>query len=361
MSLRIVIFGLSVTSSWGNGHATTYRALVRALSRRGHEVIFFERDRPWYAQNRDLPDPPYAETHIYESVAMLKAQFAGTVASADCVIVGSFVPDGIEIGRWVLRIASGITAFYDIDTPVTLGKLARGECDYLSHEQIPEYGLYLSFTGGPVLRRIEAEYGSPCARALYCSVDPELYCPMETPKRWDLGYLGTYSRDRQGGLDRMLVEVARRERQKLFVVAGAMYPEGVEWPVNVRRIEHLPPGRHKLFYNRQRFTLNLTRAEMIGIGWSPSVRLFEAAACGTPIISDRWPGLESFFEPGREIYLAGNTQDVLRFLATSPESARQVADRARCRVLAQHSSAVRARELEGMIVDAGAHLRRESA
>ena len=353
-SLRIVILGLSITSSWGNGHATTYRALVRELVRRGHDVLFVERDVPWYAQNRDLAQPPFGRTVLYDSLETLRRRHADDVAAADLVIVGSYVPDGIAVGDWVQAQASGLTAFYDIDTPVTLARLARGECEYLDARQIAGYDLYLSFTGGPTLRRLEREYGSPAARVLYCSVDPELYYP-EDPEAarapWDLGYLGTYSDDRQPTVDALLVEPARRWREGRFAVAGPQYPAHIAWPSNVDYTAHLPPAEHRSFYNLQRFTLNVTRADMIEAGWSPSVRLFEAAACGTPIISDRWAGIESLLEPGREIYLARDSADVLQLLRELPDDERRATgERARARILAEHTAAHRAAELEGHVM-----------
>jgi spore maturation protein CgeB len=346
--LRIVILGLSITSSWGNGHATTYRGLVRELIARGHDVLFLERDVPWYASNRDLPRPRHGRTELYQDLADLKGRFSGEVEEADMVIVGSYVPEGAEVGEWVTRTARGLTAFYDIDTPVTLAKLARGEEEYLTAKLIPEYQLYLSFTGGPTLLRLEQEFGSPMARALYCSVDPDLYYPEETESRWNLGYMGTYSEDRQPGLNQLLIEPARAWPEGRFVVAGPQYPDTVRWPRNVQRIQHLPPRRHRRFYNAQRFTLNLTRADMIAAGFSPSVRLFEAAACGTPIISDCWEGIETLFEPGLEILIARSAAEVLHWVRdTTEEERRTLGERGRERVLAQHTAAHRAAELEG--------------
>ena len=208
--LRIVILGLSITSSWGNGHATTYRGLMRALSGRGHEVIFLERDTPWYRDHRDLPHPPFGVTYLYDSVSELQEQWSSTLRDADLVIVGSYVPDGIEVGRFVQRTARGLVAFYDIDTPVTLAAIAAGNCQYLSTDLIPGFDLYLSFTGGQVLRRIEEEFGARAARALYCGVDPECHSPTAGVPDWDLGYLGTYSADRQLTLERLLCAPARR-------------------------------------------------------------------------------------------------------------------------------------------------------
>jgi len=351
--LRVVIVGLSITSSWGNGHATTYRGLVRELARRGHDVLFLERDVEWYRANRDLPSPPFGRTVLYEDTADLLDRFGGELRTADLAIVGSYVSDGAVVGAWVTREASGVSAFYDIDTPVTLSKLARGDCEYLTPALVSRYDLYLSFTGGPTLERLERELGSPMARPLYCAVDPELYYPEPTAAHWDLGYMGTYSADRQPTIERLLLEPALQLPEARLVVAGPQYPTDVRWPANVERIEHLPPDGHRAFYNRQRWTLNVTRADMIAAGWSPSVRLFEAAACGTPIVSDRWDGIESVLAPGREIALADGPADVLRLLRDVPERERQaMGERARARVLAEHTAAHRAGQLEGYVEEA---------
>jgi spore maturation protein CgeB len=356
--LRVVIFGLSITSSWGNGHATTYRALVRELAARGHDVLFLERDVPWYAEHRDLPRPPYGRTALYSSLDEARERHGAAVHEADLVIVGSFVPEGVAVGDWVTRHAGGVTAFYDIDTPVTLARLARGEAEYLSAALVPRYDLYLSFTGGPTLKRLEREYGARAARPLYCSSDPEIYKPQREVKRWAVGYLGTYSPDRQPSLDALLLQPARAVPSQRFVVAGALYPTEVVWPENVAHVPHLPPAEHRRFYNAQRYTLNITRADMIAAGFSPSVRLFEAAACGTPIVSDYWSGLDTLFEPGREILIARSADDVLRFLRDVPETERRaIGARARDRVLAEHTSAHRAAELESYALESLARRR----
>jgi spore maturation protein CgeB len=346
--VKITILGLSLTSSWGNGHATTYRGLTKQLARRGHDVTFLERDLPWYADNRDLPKPTFTRVELYQSLEELKALHEGVVRDADLVMVGSYVPEGRAIGDWVTAVATGVTAFYDIDTPVTLAKLSNGGADYITRDLVRKYDLYLSFTGGPTLERLEREFGAQRARALYCSVDPEHYYPDAAGPAWDLGYLGTYSDDRQPALAELLLRPARRLDDRRFVVAGAQYPEAVEWPGNVTRIVHLPPREHRAFYNAQRYTLNITRADMIRAGWSPSVRLFEAAACGTPIVSDYWEGLETFFEPGQEILIARSAEEVAAYLHDYPEDDRAaVGLRARARICDGHTAAHRAAELEG--------------
>jgi spore maturation protein CgeB len=347
--MKLAILGLSITSSWGNGHATTYRSLLREWHELGHEAIFLERDVPWYAAQRDMPAPPFCEVLLYNDLDDLRDRLAGVIKTADAVMVGSYTPEGVAVGEWVLSIASGITSFYDIDTPVTLAQLVRGACEYLSPELIKKYQFYLSFAGGPILDRLEDDYGSPAARALYCSVDPDLYYPEKVEEQWVLGYLGTYSSDRQGALDTLLINPALELSDQQFVVAGPQYPPGINWPVNVKRVEHLPPDQHRRYYCQQRFTLNITRADMRRAGFSPSVRLFEAAACGTPIISDTWEGIESFFEPGEEILLARDSREVTEMLCGLSDKERfSLSVKARRRVLRDHTARCRAEELAGI-------------
>jgi spore maturation protein CgeB len=349
---RIVILGLTMTSSWGNGHATTYRGLVRELARRKHDVLFLERDVPWYAPHRDLPRPPYGRTLLYSTLDELKDRFTREIRHADLVVVGSYVPDGIAVGDWVCATARGVTAFYDIDTPITARALVEGRCEYLNPALAGRYDLYLSFTGGPLLDELAERYGAR-PQPLYCAVDPALYHPSLEPARWALGYLGTYAADRQPALERLLLEPARRRPDSRFVVAGPMYPVELAWPANVERLTHVSPGEHRQFYAAQRLTLNLTRANMVEAGWSPSVRLFEAAACGVPIISDEWPGLDQFFTPGVEILVSRSAEETLALLELSPAECRAVAARARDRVLREHTAAHRAQALERYVQGAG--------
>jgi spore maturation protein CgeB len=347
--MKLVVLGLSLSSSWGNGHATTFRALLKAFAARGHEILFLERDVPWYAPHRDLADPDFCTLCFYADVDDL-ARFTPEIAEADAVIVGSYVPDGVAVGHFVQEVAGGVTAFYDIDTPVTLAKLARGDHEYLSPELIPRYDLYLSFTGGPTLDLIESRYGSPAARAFYCSVDAGAYRPTGAATRWDLSYLGTYSPDRQPTLERLLIEPARARPDLAFAVAGPQYPADIDWPANVERIEHLPPADHPDFYSASRWTLNVTRADMIAAGWSPSVRLFEAGACATPIVSDRWEGLADLLTPETEIVLADDAAAVLAAL-DRPDAA-AIGRAAQARILDQHSAMHRAAELDAHLTRA---------
>jgi spore maturation protein CgeB len=351
-SIDIVFLGLAITSSWGNGHATTYRSLIKGLHRRGHRVLFLERDRPWYAKHRDAPQLPYCEVAVYSSIESLQSRFASRIRRADAVIVGSYVPEAKRISRWVLEQARGIRGFYDIDTPVTLAALRDDASEYLSRDHVSQFDMMLSFTGGPALAELESDYGARRALPLYCSVDTDAYFPVAVQPTIDLGYMGTYSVDRQPPLERLLNEPAARLPDRRFVVAGAQYPAGIRWSGNVQRIEHLPPGAHPAFFGSQRFTLNVTRADMRQTGFSPSVRLFEAAACAAPIVSDDWPGLATFFEPHREILIARTADDVVGYLCGCSDADRsRMARAARERVMAEHSGLKRAEQLERYIME----------
>jgi spore maturation protein CgeB len=341
--VRIVVLGLSITSSWGNGHATNYRALLEALVLRGHDVLFLERDVEWYAATRDFAAP---YVRLYRTLDDLRDQHADDVRGADLVLVGSYVPDGVEVGEWAVENASGLVAFWDIDTPVTAGKLAAGDHEYLSPELLQAYDLYLSFTSGPLLE----DLGARRPRAFHCMVDPHVYRPLVAIKPFALGYLGTYSLDRQATLDRLLLGPARALSERRFAVGGPQYPDTGSWPQNVVHVEHIPPAQHPAFYASHRLTLNVTRRAMVDAGWSPSVRLFEAAACGVPVLSDWWPGLDEFFCPGEEILVAESTEDALGIIrmATDGDLAR-IADAARRRVLAEHTAERRCEQLEAEV------------
>lgn len=349
----LVIIGLSISSSWGNGHATTYRSLVKGLAQQEKTVLFIERDVPWYASNRDLAAPEDCDLVLYRNLDELDA-YRRIVCAADAVMIGSYVPEGQAVIARVASWTPRLLTFYDIDTPVTLAAMARGEQEFIAARQMPLFDIYFSFSGGEVLNRLETQFGVRRAVALYCSVDPDLYQPTGATHEWDLGYLGTYSPDRQPTLERLLLEPARRLPDRRFVVAGARYPDYIEWPPNVARIEHLPPSGHAEFYGRQRYTLNVTREDMIAAGWSPSVRLFEAAASGTPLISDRWRGIEELLPLGEAIVIADTSEDIVELIESSDDERRSAyAKQARSIVLRGHTGRARAKELIDAIEGAG--------
>jgi len=350
--MKITICGLTFTSSWGNGHATTYRALARAMHARGHEVVFFERDLEWYASNRDMPEPPFCRVHIYERWRDVLPLLRREVADSDVAMVGSYFPDARNAIPEILDSVTPVKAFYDIDTPITVSKLRSGDAEYLSRHQVPGFDLYFSFTGGPMLRELETRFGAKRAVPLYCSFDPDRYRASESEPRfrYHLSYMGTYAPDRQAKLEEFLCKPALQLPECNFIAAGPQYPGTIRWPKNVKRIIHVEPKFHAPFYSSSRFTLNLTRKDMVGAGYSPSVRLFEAAGCGAAIISDPWPGIETFFVPGDEILLAESTTDVLSYLANlGAEDARIIGKRAQERVLTEHSAEKRAIQFEQFV------------
>jgi spore maturation protein CgeB len=348
--LKIVIFGLSITSSWGNGHATTFRALARALHDRGHRIIFYEHDLEWYASNRDMPEPPFCEVRLYEDWSRVRKSAIAEVNDSDVAVVGSYFPDGLEVIEELADARVPVKAFYDIDTPITVAQLREaGQTEYLRADQVGIFDVYFSFTGGPMLREIEDRFGAARAVPLYCSFDPDEYRKFGVNKRFacDMNYMGTFAADRQPKIEELLCEPARTLPEQTFQVAGPQYPKTIKWPKNVRRITHLNPKWHARFYSSSRLTLNVTRRDMVRAGYSPSVRLFEAAACGATIASDNWPGLETFFTPGEEILLPISGDDVARILReASREELQQIGFRAQQRVLAEHTSAKRAEEFE---------------
>lgn len=353
--MKIVVLGLSLTSSWGNGHATTYRALLAALRQRKHRIMFFEKDEEWYASNRDLPSPEFCDLRLFSNWRSLLPSLRRELADSDLVVLGSFFPEGIRAAQEIANAPTPVKAFYDIDTPITLAKLRAGGAEYLRPEQVAIFDLYLSFTAGPILQQIQKEFGARCALPLYCSFEPQIYFPRRVFRRYqcDLSYMGTYSVDRQPKLDDLFLGAARELPAHRFILAGPQYPARLTWPPNVRHIRHLSPRWHPHFYSSSRMTLNITRKAMVEWGFSPSVRLFEAAGCGCPIVSDNWPGLDTVLTLGEEVLLAERTDDVMRLLNdVSDDQLRRIGFRARERVLAEHSSARRAEELENYVAAA---------
>ena len=351
--MKIVIFGLSITSSWGNGHATTFRALCRALNARGHKIVFFEHDLEWYAGNRDLPNPEFCDVRLFDSWQGILPEARHELADCDVGMVGSYFPDGTGAIELLLDSAAPVKSFYDIDTPITVASLREsGETEYLRADQIPGFDVYFSFTGGPMLCELENRFGAQHAVPLYCSFDPEEYRPWPPHKRYasDLSYMGTYAPDRQPKILELFCTPARLLPESKFLLAGPQYPKSIRWPANVRRITHLNPRWHARFYSSSRMTLNVTRRDMVMAGYSPSVRLFEAAACGATIASDNWPGLDTFFVPQREILLPTCAEDVVRYLRDYDDAGlRRIGECARDRVMQEHTSERRARQFEDCI------------
>jgi spore maturation protein CgeB len=353
-SLKLVIFGLSISSSWGNGHATLWRALCRALGRRGHRVVFFEKDVPYYALHRDMIEIPGCELRLYGDWNGIAGEAQRELADADVGMVTSYCPDGRNAARVTLDSPAQVRCFYDLDTPVTLSRLLAGEAvDYLPPDGLGDFDLVLSYTGGAALRSLQTLLRARRVAPLYGSVDPEIHTPAAPLSEFaaDLSYLGTYAADRQETLERLFIDPARRSPHRRFAIGGAQYPSDFPWTDNIFFVRHLPPIQHPAFYCSSRMTLNVTRRAMAEMGYCPSGRLFEAAACGVPILTDEWEGLDNFYTPGDEILLCRSTKDVLNALDMSSEQLRRIASAARERTLAEHTAERRAIDFERILED----------
>jgi spore maturation protein CgeB len=349
--MKLVIFGLTVSSSWGNGHATLWRGLCNALSAQGHKVVFFERDVSYYANHRDLVAPETFTLKLYDDWAETSAEAHRAVGEADAAIVTSYCPDAAAASDLVLA-SSAIKVFYDLDTAVTLEKLRQEEAvSYIPSYGLSGFDLVLSYVGGRALDELQRLLGARRVAPLYGSVDPDLHKPVARSNHYDsdLSYLGTYASDRQQTLEELFIEPAHRLPKKKFLLGGAQYPEDFPWSENVWFVRHVPPAEHPAFYSSSRATLNVTRAAMASYGYCPSGRLFEAAACETPILSDSWEGLEQFFEPERELLVAKSSSDVVQALSRSPEQLRQVGKAARERALDAHTARHRSQELLNLL------------
>jgi spore maturation protein CgeB len=350
--MKLVIFGLSVSSSWGNGHATLWRGLIGALATSGHRVVFFERDVPYYSSHRDLVELPGGRLVLYRAWEEALPIALAELADADTAMVTSYCPDGIDATRLVLDSATPLRVFYDLDTPVTLERLDAGiAVPYLGPGGLAGFDLVLSYTGGAALAAVRERLGARRVAPLYGSVDPDVHrrVAAQPHYRADLSYLGTYAPDRQRALERLFMAPARRLPERRFLIGGAQYPQEFPWSDNIYFVRHLPPIEHPAFYSSSRITLNVTRAPMAEMGYCPSGRLFEAAACGTPVLSDTWGGIEEFFVPGEEILLASTTDDVVAALGLSDDELVRLARAARERTLADHTASRRASELVALL------------
>ena len=344
----MVVFGLSISSSWGNGHATLWRALCRALARRGHHTVFFERDVPYYAAHRDLLALDGVELVLYDDLARIRARAEQELRDSDVGMVTSYCPDAIEASALVAEHAP-TSVFYDLDTPVTLDGLRRGgEVSYIGPRGLGDFDLVLSFTGGDALTALRDTLGAQRVAPLYGSVDPTVHHPVAPVDRYRgaLSYLGTYAEDRQQALETLLLEPARARPERRFIIGGAAYPPEFPWVPNVFFVRHLPPAEHPAFFSSSPLTLNVTRRAMAEMGYCPSGRLFEAAACGTAILSDHWAGIEQFFTPGEELLVARTAEDALAALDRSDDELARVGRAARDRALGEHTADHRAMDLE---------------
>jgi len=350
--MHFVIFGLTVSSSWGNGHATLWRGLLKAMGRRGHTATFYERDVPYYASTRDgWPTPKGITIRFFDSFKSIREEIESDLARADVALVTSYCHDGSAASQMVFESKVAVSAFYDLDTPVTLDAVHSGErVGYLPDDGLAKFNVVLSYTGGRALEELRSHLGATEVAPLYGWADPETHAPAASMAefRSTLSYLGTYAADRQQALEELFIAPARALPEERFVIGGAQYPDAFPWSENIFFVRHLPPACHSSFFCSSRATLSVTRRAMAKYGYCPSGRLFEATACGTPLLSDTWEGLETFFTSGSEILPVRTQGDVVAALSLSDCELIRIGEAARARTLAHHTAEHRVSELEAI-------------
>jgi len=305
---------------------------------------------PYYASHRDFFEVPgNGRLRLYERFEDITMEAKACLQDADLAMTTSYCPDARAATELLLNANTGIRAFYDLDTPITLETLRSGTIpSYIPEQGLGDFDLVLSYTGGQALTELQNKLSAKRVAPLFGSVDPDLHFPVLPVEsyRSDLSYLGTYSTDRQARLDELFVEAARRMPNSRFVIGGAQYPDVFPWKENIYFLRHLPPKLHRDFFCSSRATLNVTRRAMAAYGYCPSGRLFEAAACGVPILSDCWEGLELFFSPGNELLVVNTADDVVTALQLTDTELAKISKTARERTLAEHTAEQRAIELE---------------
>ncbi|HEX6940819.1 MAG TPA: glycosyltransferase [Longimicrobiales bacterium] len=349
--MRIFVFGSSIVSAYWNGAATYYRGVFRALHALGHEIHFCEPDIFDRQANRDLlVDPDYARVHVYrtdEGLDALRAEAAGADVVVKCSGVGA---RDAELEEWLAGLSGPLRAFWDVDAAHTLERIENDPGDPM-RRWIPRYDLVFTYGGGPpVVRRYRA-LGARACHPVYNGLDPDVHRPVppDPSLACDLLFLGNRLPDRERRVDRFFVAAAEILPGHRFLLGGSGW-EGKPLPPNVRRIGHVPTALHNVVNCSARLVLNVHREAMARNGYSPATRMFEAAGAGACQITDAWPGIEAFFEPGREVLVAADAEDVARWVRElEPDRARSIGLAARARALRDHSYAGRARQVDAVL------------
>jgi spore maturation protein CgeB len=361
--MKLVIFGLSITSSWGNWHAIWWRGLVRALARRGHDVVFMERASEVHANHRDLDLEPPIDFELvwFPSWTEVVPTVRRHLREADAAIVSSRCPDAVPAGDELRASGVPLKVFYELSAPNTLARFEAGDdVPHLPPRGLRGFDLVLSTAGGPALEGLRSRLGATLVASLPVGVDPEVRRapPGGAIERYrgDLGYLGAYAADRRDKLDRLLFDVAARAPNKSFVVGGALYPADRIWASNIRFIPEVPVEEVPAFLAGSALALNVTPPAAARIGHGASLRLLEAAAAGIPVLSDPWPGMKRFLTPGKEILVAETSDQVLEALALPATELLAIGRRAKERVLDEHTADKRAELLLDLLVGVAAEV-----
>lgn len=352
--LRIAFFGSSLVSCYWNGAATYYRGIVRALHERGHHVTFLEPDAFGRQQHRDMDDPDWAKVVVWPARDEADAARALEQArGADLVIKASGVgvfDEFLEREVLALRSARTQVAFWDVDAPATLERIAENQLDPF-RALIPRYDLVLTYGGGQRVIDAYLGHGARECVPIYNALDPTTHFPVEPDRRFaaDLGFLGNRLPDREARVEDFFFRAAREAPEFDFLLGGAGWEAG-SMPANVAHLGHVSTRDHNAFNCSVRMVLNINRSSMARFGFSPPTRVFEAAGAGGCVMTDAWEGIEMFLEPGREVLVAENAEQVNEYLRRyGPNQCREIGERARERMLAEHTYAHRVVQLEQLL------------
>jgi len=360
--MKICFFGSSLVSSYWNGAATYYRGILKALAALGHEIVFFEPDAFERQSHRDILDPEWAKVVVYPATSEgWQRSLEKAIGSADLLVKASGVGvfDRELECAMVETPARGRRAYWDVDAPATLDEIAANPAHHL-RKAIPRYDVVFTYGGGaPVVKAYRAVGARDCV-PIYNALDPDHHFPVEPVPEFEseLGFLGNRLPDREARVDAFFLDAARRLPHKRFLLGGSGW-ESKELPGNVKCIGHVGTNAHNAFFCSGLATLNVNRESMARYGFSPPTRVFEAAGAGACLLTDRWKGIDLFLEPNREVLVAEDGEEVaLQLDGLTPGRAREIANRARRRVLAHHTYAQRALQvhevLEGSSTQAGA-------
>ncbi|MCO6187813.1 glycosyltransferase [Rhizobium sp. L1K21] len=351
--MKIAFYGSSLLSAYWNGAATYYRGMLKALSARGYEITFYEPDAFDRQSHRDIDPPEWCRVMIYEASIEGLKKAAALAASADIVIKASGV--GYEDDILLQSVldsthADALTIFWDVDAPATLSELQQTPDHPLRHA-LADIDLVLTYGGGdPVVRQYEA-LGAKSCRPIYNALDPDTHHPVPKQRRFkaDMAFLGNRLPDREARVESFFLEPAAALPMHDFLLGGSGW-EDKPMRANVRYIGHVPTSDHNAFNTSAKAVLNISRSSMATNGFSPATRVFEAAGAGACLITDYWEGIEQFLEPGKEVLVARDGQEVAEIMrGLTGEEAERIGQAALARVLRDHTYAERAAIVDDLL------------
>jgi spore maturation protein CgeB len=355
MSLDIAFFGSSLVSAYWNGAATYYRGIVRALARRGHRITFYEPDAYERQAHRDIPDPEWAKVVVYSGTDERDVhRVLAEARRADVIVKASGVGVWDEIlEREVLsaKRPGAQAVFWDVDAPATLDRITKNPSDPF-RALVPKYDVIFTYGGGPPIVRGYERVGARRCTPIYNALDPDTHFPTAPDDRFeaDLSLLANRLPDREARVQEFFVKAARMLPKSSFVLGGNGWAPN-QVPPNVKLVGHVYTADHNAFNASARLVLNVARDSMVSCGYSPATRVFEAAGAAACLITDAWEGVDTFLAPGAEILVANGGEDVARFVRdVTPESARAIGEAARKRIVAHHTYAHRAKDVEALLL-----------